>query len=641
MTKDRDAQGFAALLGAQGPFAKEITGFRARPQQQAMADCIGAAIQDAETLILEAGTGTGKTFAYLVPALLCGGKSIVSTATKTLQDQLYHRDLPTVRRALGSGARLAVLKGRANYICRYRLARAGADPANSASDDRWLTQLNTTMTRSHSGDIGEIVTIPEDAPIWPRVTSTTDNCHGQTCPEFESCYLVRARRTAVQADVVIVNHHLLCADLVLRDEGFGELLPSADTVVVDEAHQFPEIATNFFGTQVSARQLRDLLRDGDVAMRTEAADTPALENSLRRLDAHVRALGAAFGTRHGRHSDDLLAQQTGLERHITALGTALGELADILERLEERGSELQSLRRRAAQCHATTLEFLEARHREVVRWFELSRFGYVLRTTPVSPAPALRARFDDYAAVWLFTSATLAVGTDFSHFKRQIGLEEARDALFSSPFDYSRQALRYQPEIAYPPGDPRYLDAVCGVIKQIVGISGGRAFALFTSYRALHYCAERLDGTFAYPALVQGQAPRSALLARFVELGDAVLLGTASFWEGIDVRGEALSCVIIDKLPFAPPDDPITRARARAIEDAGGNAFQDLQLPQAVLTLKQGVGRLIRDTRDRGLLVICDPRLRTKNYGQIFQRALPPMSVTADLDEVARFFHKK
>ena len=627
----------SALLGADGPFARTVAGFIPRAQQGAMADLIAEVLATGEKLVCEAGTGTGKTFAYLVPILESGRKTIVSTATKTLQDQLFHRDLPVVLAALGNGADVALLKGRANYVCRHRLERAAGDPQLDSRASVHLAAITAWAATSASGDIGELPGVPEDSPVWPFATSTPENCLGQSCALYERCFVVRARRRAIGADLVVVNHHLLFADLALREEGFGELLPTAQAIVLDESHQLPEIASSFFGHALSSRQLRDLARDARSAQEREAPDMPELRQAVLELESATRAVATSFGTAAGRHDGAALRRASAVTPAFQGLGAALAALNARLELGAARGEELEHCAKRGLDLAARLAIYLAADD-DWVRWVEVTSRGFVLHATPLSIADHFQARTANYAAAWIFTSATLSVGGSFVHFERQLGLTDVREALWQSPFDYAGQALMYLPRLDCEPNSPGYADAVSGLVERVTALSGGRTFVLFTSYRALEICAARLTASLAYPVLVQGSAPRATLLREFTRLGDAVLLGTSTFWEGVDVRGDALSCVIIDKLPFAPPDDPITSARTKALQQAGGNAFYDYQVPQAVIALKQGAGRLIRDVTDRGVLVLCDPRLVTRAYGKIFLQSLPPMPVTFDLAAVAAFF---
>jgi ATP-dependent DNA helicase DinG len=482
------------------------------------------------------------------------------------------------------------------------------------------------------------LSLPEDAPIWPLVTSTSENCLRQDCPEWGRCHLLEARRRAQEADLVVINHHLLCADLVLKDEGFGEILPGADCVLVDEAHQLPEVAGGFFGTAVSGRQLLDLGRDLETECRREVGDTPWLQERTTDLQRAVLDLRLALGEE----------QRRGPWREIAADAMAEAGLAEVRERLTELHTGLAAIEGRGKGLDACLARCLELDERlallaeegaaDSVRWFETQGRGFRLHRTPLSVADIFQDHMQRHPAAWVFTSATLAVGDSFEHFARQLGLDDARTARWDSPFDYPRQALWFVPRGMPDPASAEYVEAVVTLAAQVLEYSRGRAFLLFTSHRALRQAAELLAPRIEYPLLMQGSAPRAELLERFRRQGNAVLLATASFWEGVDVRGEALSCVIIDKLPFASPGDPVLAARIDALRQGGGNPFRDLQLPQAVIALKQGAGRLIRDAADRGVLVVCDPRLLSRPYGHAFLSSLPPMARTRDLGDVERFF---
>jgi len=621
-----------------GPLARSLTGFRARPQQTGMAVCIAEVIESAGTLVCEAGTGTGKTFAYLVPAILSGRKVLVSTGTRNLQDQLFHRDLPAVRDALGIPVRAALLKGRGNYLCHYRLRLALEDPPRG--DRELMAHLDDVRSWSrstHRGDIAELP-IPERDPLWALVTSTSDNCLGQTCPDWDDCHLVCARRQAQAADLVVVNHHLFCADLALKDEGFGEILPGADCFVLDEAHQLPEVASSFFGTAVSARQVMDLARDTELEYRRAANDCPDLLErvlALRRAGQDLR-LRLGEGDRRGPWAELLADDEVPLA--LDALARRLTGLREGLAAVQGRGKGLDACLARAGDL-STRIEALRGEAEpQQVRWYETQGRGFRLHLTPLTVSDVFAQAIARGTSAWIFTSATLAVGEDFAHFSSQLGIDSAREARWDSPFDYATQALWFVPRGMPQPSEPAYNVRLLELVREIIGYSRGRAFLLFTSHRALRELAEGLPGCVEYPLLVQGEAPRAELLRRFQGLGNAVLLGTASFWEGVDVPGEALSCVIIDRLPFASPGDPVLAARIDAMRRSGGNPFRDYQLPQAVIALKQGAGRLIRGASDRGVLVVCDPRLLGRTYGQAFLDSLPPMARTREISRVEEFF---
>ena len=619
-------------FAADGTLASAVKGFKLRPQQLEMAQAIQAAMERTGVLVAEAGTGTGKTFAYLVPALLAGGKVIVSTGTKTLQDQLFDRDLPAVRAALATGASAALLKGRANYVCLYRLRRSAEAGVPSPEDARQLRRIERFAAVSATGDRADLADVPEDAPVWAHATSTRDNCLGQGCPDYGDCFVMRARRNALAADVVVINHHLFFADVVLRDEGISELLPACNTVVFDEAHQLPETARLFFGESVSSAQLVDLARDARVELRSAGGAAPEAERLATRLEKAARDLRLAFGEAPTRLAWQQALRVPGFDDALHTLQGALKTLRSPLEAQSERSEGLESCARRAGAALATIVRMRETEPAEEVRWVEVFAHTVRLHATPLSSAELFSRQMDDHPRAWIFTSATLAVGEDFGHFTRELGLPQAATAKWASPFDFARQALLYLPKgLPANPNDAAFTDAVIDAALPVLEASGGRAFLLFTTLRALRRAHERLRGVLRYPLLVQGTGSRSELLARFRSLGNAVLLGSQSFWEGVDVRGEALSVVVIDKLPFAPPDDPVLAARIEAIKARSGNAFTELQLPQAVLSLKQGAGRLIRDETDRGVLVLCDPRLAAKAYGRQILKSLPPMKLTREL----------
>lgn len=602
-----------------------------------MAEAIAGVLEHGGMLICEAGTGTGKTFAYLVPALASGARVIVSTGTRTLQDQLFHRDLPLVRRALASGGSMALLKGRANYLCLQRLADAVARGTLLADGQRDLLAVEQWSGRTRSGDIAELGELTESSPVWPVVTSTAENCLGQECRYYDECFVVRARRAAAAADVVVVNHHLFLADMSLREEGFGEIVPSADLIIFDEAHQLPDLVAQFFGTSVSGRQLLELARDSVAAQAVEAGEQPEVAGMCGGLESAVADLRASFGGPDRRIDWAGVTEDCEAQAVLGDVRDRLGALAEALAAMAERGTRLANVARRAALLRERLAIFIAATAGDV-RWVELHRRSFVLHRTPIDVATSFRARLRQYPCAWVFTSATLAVGEDFSFFAGRLGLEDAETRRWDSPYDYRTQALLYVPPLDGLPGEPGYTAAVCAAAVPVLAASAGRAFVLFTSHRALREAATILAARIPYPLLVQGEAPRAELLARFRTTPQAVLLGTASFWEGVDVRGEALSCVIIDKLPFAAPDDPVARARAALLREEGRNAFREFQLPEAVIALKQGVGRLIRDETDRGVLVLCDPRLFTRAYGRVFRAGLPAMTVTREIADVRAFF---
>ena len=631
--------GITELLGDDGPLATSVPGFARREEQQQMAAAAAAAIAANDTLIVEAGTGTGKTFAYLMPALQSGKKVIISTGTRHLQDQLFAKDLPVVRDALRAPVKSALLKGRANYLCWHRMGAAASDGQRLTGRQlHELEQVRAWSARTGSGDIAELGEVAEDSVVWPRVTSTVENCLGQECEYFQECFVVKARRKAQDADIVVINHHLLFADMVLKEEGFGELLPGADAFIIDEAHQLPDVASVFFGITLSSHQLRDLVRDTRLEHIREAGDMQDLPQAAERLESVLHQLRLALGQADRRAAWSEVARNAALQSALQQVSDCLQRLHDWLELAAERGKGLESCRARAKQCSDRLALLMDHAGSEYIHWFETFRTSFRLNLTPLNVAEPFRNCMDSLPSAWIFTSATLAVGDSFEHFSSQLGLEDARQLKLDSPFDYRNNALLYLPDKMPAPNEQGYVDAVVRCARDVITSSDGRAFVLFTSHAALQSAAAQLADTLDYPLLVQGSAPRRELLEQFRSLGNAVLLGTGSFWEGVDVRGAALSCVIIDKLPFSSPGDPILQARIEALREQGVNPFMAYQLPQAVISLKQGVGRLIRDHSDRGVLVLCDPRLRSKSYGRIFLKSLPDMPVSQAVNDVHEFF---
>ena len=638
---------FEAVFAEAGPLARAISGYKLRRQQVELAAAVAETIDARGMLIAEAGTGTGKTFAYLVPALLSGGKVIVSTGTKTLQDQLFNRDIPTVRHALRVPVNVALLKGRSNYVCHYHLERQVADGRFvSRADIGYLRAIARYAGTSKTGDRSGLSEVPEDATIWPMVTSTRDNCLGGECPRYKDCFVMEARKKALEADVVVVNHHLFFADLMLRDEGVTELLPACNTVIFDEAHQLPDTATLFFGQSVSTAQLVELARDTRVEAAAGAKDFAALPEAAVAVDRAARDLRLALGDETGRQPAKVLDGREAFQHALAHLLEKLVALGTLLEFQADRTEGLANCFRRAQDLTAAIGQWREAADSEMVRWVEAFQGSLQLNATPLSIAEIVRKQVTGTARAWIFTSATLSVRGDFSHYQSEMGLEAARTAAWDSPFDFDAQALLYVPEHMPGPNSEGYTRAVVDAVMPVIGASGGRAFILFTSLRAMREAHQLLQDAFAqrgydFPLMLQGEGPRSELLERFRRLGNAVLVASHSFWEGVDVRGEALSLVMIDRLPFQPPDDPVLAARIDKMNASGRNAFMEYQVPQAVITLKQGAGRLIRDETDRGVLMICDTRMVTKPYGRRIWQSLPPMRRTREIGDVLAFFARE
>jgi ATP-dependent DNA helicase DinG len=664
------------FFSEQSPLAAEVASFRPRAQQREMALAVAEAIRDNSILVVEAGTGTGKTFAYLVPALLAGGKVIISTGTKNLQDQLFQKDLPMVRDALKAPVSVALLKGRANYVCHYHLERAQTDGMFKTREDvKHLGKIKQYAKVSDSGDKSGISDVPENAPIWMHVTSTRDNCLGQECPSHKDCFVLKARSEAMKADIVVVNHHLFFADVMLRDEGVAELLPACNTVIFDEAHQLPETASLFFGESLSTSLLLELATDTRIETAAAAKDFAPLPKACDELDKAARDLRLVF-KKEGRMPAMATENFKEFAPALKTLGEKIAQLNGLLEKQAERSEGLencwqrgQALSQQLAKWskvppppqpsdvttgHSTKLPqngSQVAGHPSngegegVVRWLEVFHHSLQLNTTPLSIAEIFEKQIGGSARAWIFTSATLAVKQNFSLYQSEMGLLKAKTACWDSPFNYGEQALLYVPQALPEPNTEGYTEAVVQAALPLIEASKGRAFLLFTSLRAMQRAHEILQAEFDrrgwnYPLMLQGEGSRNEMLSRFREHGNAVLLGSQSFWEGVDVRGEALSLVIIDKLPFAPPDDPVLAARIAHLNKQGRNAFMEYQLPRTIITLKQGAGRLIRDENDRGVLMICDPRIITKHYGKRIWQSLPPFKRTRVEAEAVGFFNE-
>lgn len=634
-----------AIFGTKGAFAQRLPHYHSREEQIEMAQAVTRAVNDVGCAVLEAGTGTGKTFAYLAPALMWGGKVIVSTGTKTLQDQLFERDLPMVRDVLALPVSIALLKGRNNYVCHYHLERTLLNGRLFGRDDvKHLNRIKKDMNLVKRGDKAEWPEIPDDAQVWAQVTSTRENCLGSECPNNKECFVMQARRDAQSADVVVVNHHLFFADVMLREEGVAELLPASNTVIFDEAHQVPDIASVFFGQQVSTAQItdvaRDLLAEGITHAR-DALDWSALKDELERAAKDFRI---ACGDDNGRWSVEQLPADTPLWGALDTLLLGLNAAYKKIEPTMVRAETLAQCAERLSNLIASFEQWLAQTGLDMVRWVEALTYTVRLNATPLSVADGFtRQRESDHKRTWIFASATLSVKKDFSLFTEQMGLEDATTQSWDSPFDYANQGLLYVPDGLPEPWHKAFGNAVLGKIWPVLLASQGRAFLLCTTLAAVKRYAAWLEeqikaADLPWTLLVQGTSSRTELLSKYRTSSNPVLVGSQSFWEGVDVRGEALSVVIIDKLPFAPPDDPVLAARLKVIEERGENGFMAYQVPQAVINLKQGAGRLIRSETDKGVLMICDSRLITKPYGKRIWQSLPKFARTRQESVVVDFF---
>ncbi len=656
----------------EGPLARAVEHYEPREGQRQMADAVAAVIAEGGTLLAEAGTGTGKTLAYLIPAILSGGRVLVSTGTKNLQEQIYFKDVPALRDALGIPFSATLMKGRSNYLClhRFELYRDGVGGDTSAagrlieSGDRVLLPvLNAWARTTETGDRAELRDLPDDLPLWKDIAATAETCLGQDCPRYSECFVTRVRQKAAESDVVIVNHHLLCADASIRQGNYGEVIPACATLVVDEAHQLEDVATQYFGVAGSSHGVDELIRDGERAVADGLAASPSAREGLRRdlmrVADHARAFFAGLTLNAGTPAPGGAESKTrytaeSMSEHFQE-GMALAGSLDGLQASatfasrppdpSEGGAEgapsngdLDSIARRAGDL-ARDLKFLvRANDPDFVYFLETrGRGGVLLRAAPIDVSRIIRDALFDRMRTVVLTSATLAVDGSFDYARGRLGLREADELRVASEFDYTQQAVLYLPRRMPAPKHPTFAEAAAKEVLDLLRCTEGRAFVLFTSYAVLRTVQRFLEMTLPYPVLVQGSAPRTQLIDQFRATPNAVLLATSSFWQGVDVVGDALSCVIIDKLPFASPSDPVTAARIEAITARGGDAFAEYTVPLAILTLQQGLGRLIRHRTDRGVLAILDPRLRTMGYGRRFLNSLPPAPVTMSLEDVARF----
>ncbi|MBC3620531.1 ATP-dependent DNA helicase [Vibrio metschnikovii] len=630
----------AKTFSQHGALGKAIPGFQGRQAQVDMALAVAKAIENQSQLVVEAGTGTGKTFAYLVPALLSGKKVIISTGSKNLQEQLFHRDLPLMVEALGFYGQVALLKGRANYLCLDRLSRQMVESHHAQSDPTLLTQLvkvRSWSSSTKSGDLGECDELAEDSLIIPTITSTNDNCLGKECLSYQDCFVSKARRKAMEADIVVVNHHLFLADLAIKETGFGELIPEAEVFIFDEAHQLPDIASQYFGQSVSSRQIQDLAKDIEIGYRTEAKDMRQLQKVGDKLQQTAMDLRVLLGDSGFRGNWREALAVASIAQQVERLQESLTFAIDVLKLALGRSQLLDTAFERANTLKARIVRVCDVSIAGYSYWFDTTPRHFSLHITPLSIADKFQEQINLKSGAWIFTSATLAVNEDFAHFTHRLGLKPSEQFSLPSPFDYQQQAKLCVPRYLPEPNSAGLADTLVEMLAPVIEQNQGRCFFLCTSHTMMRELGERFREHLSLPVLLQGETSKQKTLAQFMELGNALLVATGAFWEGIDVRGDTLSCVIIDKLPFTSPDDPLLKARIEDCRLRGGDPFAQVQLPDAVITLKQGVGRLIRDQKDKGVLIICDNRLVTRDYGGVFLASLPPIPRTRDLAVVKDF----
>lgn len=626
----------------EGTLSQNIHGFRPRDAQLEMAQTVGRAVKFAKSAVIEAGTGTGKTFAYLVPALLSGKKTIISTGSKNLQDQLFNRDLPTIQKALKYKGKVALLKGRANYLCLERLDQViamGVVGDKSVLAD--LAKVRKWHTGTKTGDLSECITIAEDSPILPQLVSTAESCLGSDCPNYKECYVVQARRRALEADVVVVNHHLFCADMAVKETGFGELIPDAELIIFDEAHQLPDIASQYFGQSLTSRQLFDICKDSNIVYRTELKDLAQLGKASDHLQKVVQDFRLLLGDGNKRGNLREILQDPKVIEGFAKLNENIDFLSEVVKKSLGRSETLDKIFERLAEVKAQLKRLGNTSVVGYCYWYEINGRSFGLHITPLTVADKFGEQMRANQVGWIFTSATLEVGGKFDHFCQRLGIENAEQMVLQSPFDYARQSLLCVPRYLPDTNKSHTLTELGQLLKPVIEANNGRCFLLCTSYFMMRGLADFLREQSSLSVLLQGETSKSRLLEKFIAEPNSVLVATQSFWEGIDVRGDALSLVIIDKLPFTAPDEPLLKARMEDCKLQGGDPFNDIQIPEAVITLKQGVGRLIRDVTDRGAVIICDSRLVMRQYGSTFLKSLPPSKRTRDLAKVLTFLKEK
>lgn len=626
------------VFSIDGDLSRHIKGFRPRDEQLEMAQVVAEAIESKSTVIVEAGTGTGKTFAYLAPVLLAGKKTIISTGSKNLQDQLFNRDLPAIKKALGYSGKIALLKGRSNYLCLERLDQVIAQGV--LGDKSVLTDLSKVRrwnNSTQSGDLSECIELAEDSPILPQLTSTSESCLGSDCPNYAECYIAKARKKALNADLVVVNHHIFFADMAVKENGFGELIPNAEAIIFDEAHQLPDIASQYFGQSLTSRQLFELCKDINIVYRTELKDMQQLGNIADTLQKIIQDFRLLLGEGNQRGNWRDLSKQSIVAKAFNLLQEKLAFLSEVIKLVLGRSQTLDSIFERLEAIKVQLERLAETNVVGYCYWYETIGRQFGLHITPLTVADKFGSQVANKEAAWIFTSATLAVGADFQHFCQRLGISPHKQKILPSPFNYCEQALLCVPRYLPPTNRPNTLTALGEMLLPLIEANQGRCFVLCTSYAMMRGLAEYFRAQSELSILLQGESAKTQLLTQFIEEKHSVLVATSSFWEGVDVRGDALSLVIIDKLPFTAPDEPLLKARIEDCRLQGGDPFNDIQIPEAVIALKQGVGRLIRDVTDRGAVVICDNRLVTRAYGETFLKSLPDAKRTRDLHKVVQF----
>jgi ATP-dependent DNA helicase DinG len=622
-----------------------IGGYEHRRAQLLMAELVQDAFETRHHVVVEAGTGTGKTLAYLLPAICSGRRVVISTATKSLQEQLYQKDIPFLQKHFAPELKVAVMKGRSNFLCRAKLHQIAEQPILKGMEEMdAFRQIQEWSKLTETGDRAELTFLPDDSELWTRMDARRDTCTGQKCADFRQCFITAMQQRAKEADLIIVNHHLFFADLALKQDDFGSILPEYSAVVFDEAHEMEDVASDYFGRQISNYRFEELARDADISMRQLHLGTPALLRKTQRVRERSRTFFDAFPARDGRYPFERNEREAFLEQHresYDALVSALKGLETEFAAMAQKPEELLRISRRSFEIRQELAFLFESHERNFVYWYERRNKGVFLAATPIDVSQVLRARlFEQFESIVL-TSATLTVAGRFEYIRQRLGLDHAKEGALPPEFDWQKQALLYLPRGIPDVRNPAFSQAAADEIVKLLELSDGRAFCLFTSYSQMNDLFERVRGRVSFPLLLQGTAPRSVLLERFKNTQSAVLFATSSFWQGVDVPGDQLSCVIVDRLPFAVPSDPIVAARVKALQEDGRNAFSEFQVPQAVLALKQGFGRLIRTKTDRGVLALLDSRIQRMAYGKIFLESLPGYATTQELRDVAKFLEGK